>query len=229
MTVRRCAVARPTRGGAAPYAFAVVGPSNTAPAPCGSCLAQLAGRRTEPGVAQRNGVVLSVARRTLSDMRGDQAAPSGSGAPGWADLAANPPGIGSPTRPRAAGRPTGRARTGPAALRPTRRRPRPRPRRRRPPPDRTARRGVDQHQAPPHRKAPPRRRSIYCVGGRVVPSRTAWAALCGSARTEHSQSLTTVQPSCWASWVDRWSRSLLRRILSAHSPALGPVKGRLRP
>jgi len=55
-------------------------------------------------------------------------------------------------------------------------------------------------------------------------------ARCGaSARTAHSQTRITRHPCFSANCVDRWSRSALRRIFSAHSAALGPVHGLLRP
>lgn len=51
----------------------------------------------------------------------------------------------------------------------------------------------------------------------------------GSVRTSHSHTRMTRQPSCSASAVARRSRSSLRRILAAHSSALGPDHGVLRP
>lgn len=76
--------------------------------------------------------------------------------------------------------------------------------------------------APHHR--PPTRNSDQ----RVYP-RMDVATAVGSRRTWHSQTRMTRQPCACASWVERRSRSALRRIFSAHWPAFGPVQGVLRP
>lgn len=56
-----------------------------------------------------------------------------------------------------------------------------------------------------------------------------WTIRAASSRTSHSQTRRTRQPSSSANTVDRSSRSRLRRILSAHSSAFGPVHGVFRP
>ena len=85
-----------------------------------------------------------------------------------------------------------------AALGPARRRPRPGPRRRRPPGDRPARPGVDQHQAPPHRQALPRRRR---AGPQRPPDRVRAQGPPRGPAGHRASSSRPSPPSC-PSWPD---------------------------